>query len=173
VQSPAESGGLEGTPGVYRLAHAIEEIEIPASVQPVLVARIDRLPEREKVVLQSAAVIGREFSEPVLRRVAGIAEDELAQALAALANAELVYETALYPEAEYAFKHPLTHEVAYSSQLRERRARTHAATAAALEALAPDRHAELAALISAHLEHAEEPYAPPNGVRGQPLGRCR
>jgi class 3 adenylate cyclase/tetratricopeptide (TPR) repeat protein len=156
VQSLVESGGLEGERGAYRLAHAIEEIEIPASVQPVLAARIDRLPEREKAVLQSASVIGREFSEPVLGRVAGLPEDELADALGALAGAELIYETALYPQAEYAFKHPLTQEVAYGSQLRERRARTHAAVAEAVEALHQGELDELAALISAHWERANE-----------------
>jgi class 3 adenylate cyclase/tetratricopeptide (TPR) repeat protein len=157
VQGLAESGGLVGSRGAYRLAHAIGEIEIPASVQALLAARIDRLPEREKAVLQSAAVIGREFSEAVLRRVTGLVEHELAATLAELATTELIYERTLYPEARYAFKHPLTQEVAYRSQLRERRARVHAAAAEALEALNPDGHDELAALISTHWEQAHEP----------------
>jgi class 3 adenylate cyclase/DNA-binding SARP family transcriptional activator/tetratricopeptide (TPR) repeat protein len=157
VQGLAESGGLVGERGAYRLAHAIEEIDIPATVQALLAARIDRLPEREKALVQSAAVIGREFSEPVLGRVTGLPEHELAATLAALASAELIYERALYPEAEYAFKHPLTQEVAYRSQLRERRTGTHAAAAAALEALYPDRQDELAAVISDHWEEAQEP----------------
>jgi class 3 adenylate cyclase/tetratricopeptide (TPR) repeat protein len=157
VQGLVESGGLVGHRGAYRLAHAIEEIEIPASVQALLAARIDRLPERGKAVLQSAAVIGRVFTEPVLRRVTGISEQELAATLEALATAELIYERTLYPEAQYAFKHPLTQEVAYRSQLRERRAHTHAATADALEALHPDGQDELAALLSSHWEQAAEP----------------
>jgi class 3 adenylate cyclase/tetratricopeptide (TPR) repeat protein len=157
VQALAESGGLAGTRGAYRLAHAIEEIEIPASVQSVLAARIDRLPAREKAVLQSAAVMGREFSAPLLKRVTGLLEHELAAALEALASAELIYERTLYPEAQYAFKHPLTQEVAYRSQLRQRRDRTHAAAADAIEALHPEVHDELAALISNHLEQAHEP----------------
>jgi adenylate cyclase len=157
VRGLVGSGILEGARGDYRLAHAIEEIEIPASVQALLAARIDRLPEREKALLQSAAVIGREFSEPVLRRVSGLPDNELAAALDALARAELVYQRALYPETQYAFRHPLTQEVAYHSQLHEPRAQTHAAAAAALEALPPDRHDELAALISNHWEQAGEP----------------
>jgi predicted ATPase len=84
---------------------------------PVLAARIDRLAEREKAVLQAAAVIGKEFSEPTLRAALGATRElppgELAAALAALERAEFVYEQALYPVAEYAFKHPLTREVAY------------------------------------------------------------
>ena len=157
VQGLAEDGTLEGNRGDYRLARPIDEIEIPASVQALLAARIDRLPEREKAVLQGAAVIGREFSHPVLSRVAGLPEHELVDALAVLADAELTYERTPYPEARYAFKHPLTQEVAYRSQLRERRARTHAAAASALEALHSDRREELSALISGHWEQAQEP----------------
>jgi class 3 adenylate cyclase/tetratricopeptide (TPR) repeat protein len=159
VQELVETGGLEGSSGAYRLAHAIEEIAIPASVQAVLAARIDRLPEREKGVLQSAAVIGREFPEPVLGRVTALPEQELGEALGALASAEFLYQKALYPEARYAFRHPLTQDVADRSQLRERRARTHAAAARALEALHPDRLDELAALISSHWEQAGEPVS--------------
>jgi class 3 adenylate cyclase/tetratricopeptide (TPR) repeat protein/DNA-binding winged helix-turn-helix (wHTH) protein len=157
VQGLVQSGGLVGRRSAYRLAHAIEEIEIPASVHALLAARIDRLPEREKAVLQCAAVIGREFSEPLLGRVSRLTEDDLASSLTKLARAELIYERTLYPDAEYAFKHPLTQEVAYRSQLRERRARTHVAAAGALEALHPDALDELAPLISNHWEEAGEP----------------
>jgi AAA ATPase-like protein len=157
VQGLVEDGGLVGARRAYRLGHAIEEIKIPDTVQAVLAARIDRLPQREKAVLQQAAVLGREFSAPVLERVADLEEHHLTEALESLASAELVYERALYPEARYAFKHPLTQEVAYASQLRERRARTHAAAAVALEALYPDRHDELAAVLSSHWEQAQEP----------------
>ena len=157
VQGLAESGALAGDRGAYRLAHAIEEIEIPASVQALLAARIDRLPDSGKVVLQSAAVVGREFSEPVLRRVTGLPEHELAATLESLGTAELIYERTLYPEAQYAFKHPLTQDVAYRSQLRERRARAHAAAAGALEELHPHALDELAALVSNHWEQAHEP----------------
>src|SRR5205823_3639267 len=129
VQGLVETGSLEGTRGAYRLRTPAETLALPASVQTVLAARIDRLPEREKRVLQTAAVIGKEFAEPVLRRVEPLPEAELAAALRALAQAELVYETALYPQAEYAFKHPLTQEVAYGSQLGERRRQVHAPVA--------------------------------------------
>jgi tetratricopeptide (TPR) repeat protein len=148
-----------GERGAYRLADAIDEIEIPASVQALLAARIDRLPGDDKALLQSAAVIGREFSEPVLRQVAGLSESELASSLAALVRAELVYERRLYPDVWYAFKHPLTQDVAYGSQLREQRVRAHAATARALEEFDSDATDELAALISDHWERANEPLA--------------
>ena len=133
VQSLIESGQLQGERERYRLVAPIERLAVPASVQAVLAARIDRLPEREKHLLQTAAVIGKEFSEPVLCEVADLPEVELGGALAALKRAEFVYEQALYPVAEYAFKHPLTQDVSLASQLGERRRRTHAAVARAVE----------------------------------------
>ena len=135
VQSLVESGHLAGSHGAYRLTTPIDALEVPASVQAVLAARIDRLPEREKNVLQTAAAIGKTFPEKLLRRVLGsVSEfDETAQnqALSALVTAEFLFEAALYPELEYSFKHPLTQEVAQGSQLRERRIAVHAAVAEA------------------------------------------
>src|SRR5262245_23927781 len=156
VQALADAGSLDGSKGAYRLRAPVETLVLPASVQVVLGARIDRLPEREKHVLQTAAVIGKEFGEPVLRRVEGLPEAELAAALRALSQAELVYETALYPEAEYTFKHPLTQEVAYGSQLGERRKRVHAAVARAIEATSAEKLDEQAALLAHHWERAGE-----------------
>jgi len=122
VQSLIETGALAGTRGAYRLVRPAEEVGVPATVQSVLAARIDRLPEREKRVLQTASVIGKKFSEPILERVAELGGGDLSAALHALTSAEFLYQESLYPEAEYAFKHPLTQEVAYRSQLSERRA---------------------------------------------------
>ena len=102
---------------------------MPASVQAVLAARIDRLAQREKAVLQAAAVIGKEFPGPVLERVVELERPSSRTRLATLVAGEFVYEQELYPEALYAFKHPLTQEVAYGSQLGERRAPVHAAVA--------------------------------------------
>jgi predicted ATPase len=133
VQSLVETGTLVGTRGTYRLGNLAEEIGVPQTVQSVLAARIDRLPERDKQVLQTASVIGKQFSEPILQRVADLGDGDLRAALHALTNAEFLYQEALYPVAEYAFKHPLTQEVALSSQLQERRRRTHAAVARAIE----------------------------------------
>src|SRR5262249_32775889 len=93
VQALTDAGSLDGSNGAYCLRTPVEPLVLPASVQVVLGARIDRLPEREKHVLQTAAVIGKGFGEPVLRRVEGLPEAELAAALRALAQAELVYET--------------------------------------------------------------------------------
>ena len=157
VHALEESGGLVGTKGAYRLLRPIDEVAIPATVQAVLAARIDRLGEREKLVLQTAAVIGRKFAEPILARVVDLPADALADALRVLVAAELLYERALFPEAQYAFKHPLTQEVAYQSQLMDRRTRTHAAVARAITALYPEKVDERAALLAHHWEGAGEP----------------
>ncbi len=154
VQSLVESSVLAGVRGAYALTRPVDRVEIPASVQAVLGARIDRLPGREKQLLQSAAVIGKEFAEPVLRDVADLPEHELAEALRLLTKTEFIYEGALYPELEYAFKHPLTQEVAYRSQLGDRRARVHAGVARAIVELYPDRLDERAALLAHHWEKA-------------------
>src|SRR5262249_44304516 len=158
-QALAETRTVDGSKGAYRLRGPVETLVLPASVQVVLGARIDRLPEREKHVVQTAAVIGKEFGEPVLQRVEGLPEAELTAALHALARAELVYETALYPDAEYAFKHPLTQEVAYGSQLGERRKRGHATAARAITPPSAEKLDEQAALLAHHWERAGEALA--------------
>jgi len=157
VRALAEAGGLVGAPGAYRLAQPIEELSIPPTVQAVLAARIDRLAEREKRVLQIASVIGKTFSEPALRSVAALPDRDLGEALHRLVGAEFLYEEALYPETVYAFTHPLTQQVAYGSQLADRRRRTHADVARALEELHRNRLDERAALLAHHWEGAGEP----------------
>jgi class 3 adenylate cyclase/tetratricopeptide (TPR) repeat protein len=159
VQSLIESGVLAGARRAYQLTRPLDEIQIPASVQALLAARIDRLGEREKQVLQRAAVIGKEFTRTLLARVAELDDEELDAALQALVQAEFVYEQALFPELEYAFKHPLTQEVSQGSQLRERRARVHAAVAKALEELHADQLDEKAGLLAHHWEQAGEQLA--------------
>ena len=156
VQSLIESEHLEGTRGSYRLVTPVERLEVPATVQAVLAARIDRLPEREKRLLQAASVIGKDFSEPLLAAVAELSDDERKSALAALQRAEFIYEQALYPVTEYAFTHPLTQEVALGSLLRERRRHMHAALARAIEMHEGKQVDERAALLAHHYEEAGE-----------------
>jgi adenylate cyclase len=154
VQSLIETGVVAGGRGAYRLLTPAEEVGLPTTVQSVLAARIDRLPEREKRVLQAASVIGKKFPEPILQRVADLGDGELPAALHALTSAEFLYAEVLYPEAEYAFKHPLTQEVAYRSQLGERRARVHAAVARAIEEVESTKLGECAAVLAYHWEQA-------------------
>jgi adenylate cyclase len=105
-------------------------------------------------VLGIAAVIGRRFSEPVLAEVAELPAAQLAESLALLKGSEFIYDQALYPVAEYVFKHPLTQEVALASQLQGRRRRTHAAVARAIETASGEGLDEQAALLAHHWDEA-------------------
>jgi class 3 adenylate cyclase len=154
VRTLVEKGNLDGSRGAYVLARQVDEMAIPETVEAVLAARIDRLAEREKTTLQTAAVIGRGFSEPLLRRVCGVSEREATASLRALVAGEFVLQRALYPQAEYMFKHALTQEVAYRSLLRARRAQLHAAVARAIQEVEQDRLAQDAALVAHHWEAA-------------------
>ncbi|HEY1356214.1 MAG TPA: adenylate/guanylate cyclase domain-containing protein [Solirubrobacterales bacterium] len=156
VQSLAEAGDLEGEPGAYQLVRQVESAGVPASVQVILSARMDRLDGRAKAVLQAASVIGKEFAQPLLSEVAGLEAPELDEALAELVGAGFVYEQEIYPESVYTFKHPLTQEVAYGSQLGERLAADHAAVARAIAKQNPDRLDEMSALLAQHWEAAGE-----------------
>jgi len=112
---------------------------VPATVQALLAARIDRLPPDEKRLLQTAAVIGTEVPLALLQAIAELPEVALSRSLVQLQAAEFLYETSLFPERASTFKHALTHEVAYGSLLHERRRTLHARTVEALEALVGDR----------------------------------
>jgi predicted ATPase len=122
VRSLVETGVLMGEQGAYRLAQALPTIQVPATVQAVLAARIDRLPPEDKRLLQTAAVISTEVPLLLLQAIAEVPEEALHRSLARLQAAEFLYETRLFPEPEYTFKHALTHEVAYGSLLLERAA---------------------------------------------------
>jgi predicted ATPase/class 3 adenylate cyclase len=155
VQSLAESGALAGARAAYRLTRPVEAQVLPETVQAVLSARIDRLAEREKQVLYAAAVVGREFSQTLASRAANLPESDVAAALHHLSASELVFEQALYPEPEYVFKHPLTQEVAYRTQLAVRRAEAHRRVADAILERAGDAADAQAALLAHHFDAAD------------------
>ena len=134
VRTLVETGVLVGEPGAYRLAQSLPTIQVPATVQAVLAARIDRLPPEEKQLLQAAAVIGIEVPLPLLQAIAELPEAALHRGLAHLQAAEFLYETRLFPERAYTFKHALTQQVAYQSLLTSTRQRYHQQLAQALEA---------------------------------------
>jgi tetratricopeptide (TPR) repeat protein len=155
VRTLVETGVLVGKSGAYRLAQAPAGIQVPATVQAVLAARIDRLPPEEKRLLQTAAVIGHEVPLPLLHAIADVPEAALHHGLAHLQAAEFLYETRLFPERELMFKHALTHEVAYGSLLQERRRVLHARIVEALEALAAERLAEHVDRLAHHAMRGE------------------
>ena len=135
VRTLVEAQVLVGGQGAYRLAQDVTAPQVPATVQAVLAARIDRLPPEVKRLLQTAAVIGTEVPFPLLVAIAELPETELHRGLAYLQAGEFLYERSLFPELVYTFKHALTHEVAYGGLLHERRRALHARIVEALEAL--------------------------------------
>ena len=129
---------------------------MPATVQAVLAARIDRLAPEDKRLLQAAAVIGKDVpvrAAPGHRRAAGARG--CAPGSTRLQAAEFLYETRLFPDLEYTFKHALTHEVAYGSLLQERRRALHARIVEAIERLSPDRLAEQVERLAHHALRGE------------------
>ncbi len=142
VRALAETGVLTGERGAYRLAKAAHVVQVPATVQAILAARIDRLTPEDKSLLQSASVVGKDVPLALLQAIADLPEEDLTQGLGRLQSAEFVYETRLFPDVEYTFRHALTHEVAYASLLHERARALHAKVVQAIERLYPDRLAE-------------------------------
>jgi class 3 adenylate cyclase/tetratricopeptide (TPR) repeat protein len=156
VRSLVETHALTGTRGAYQLARAPEVIQVPATVQAILAARIDRLPAEQKQLLQCAAVIGKDVPLNLLEAIAGDRGENLRRSLAQLQAAEFLYETVLFPDAEYTFKHALTHEVAYGSLLHERRRVLHRRIVEAIEAAHPDRLAEHVERLAHHALRGED-----------------
>ena len=124
-------------------------------MQAILAARIDRLAPDDKALLETASVIGKDVPFTLLRATATLAEDELRGAIGRLQAAEFLYETSLFPDLEYTFKHALTHEVAYGSLLQDRRRRLHGDILAAIERLYPDRLIEHIDRLGHHALRAE------------------
>ena len=155
VRTLVEAQVLVGERGAYRLVQPLPNIQVPATVQAVLAARIDRLPAGEKTLLQTAAVIGTDVPFPLLQALAELSEEALQRGLMHLQAAEFLYETRLFPTLEYTFKHALTHDVAYGSLLQERRRALHARIVEALEALYPDRLAEHVDRLAHHALRGE------------------
>jgi len=152
VRELVEAGHFEGERGAYRLVRPIEAAGVPATVQAVLSARIDRLSPDAKQLLQVASVVGKEVGARALSLTAGLELEVLDPTLCELVDSGFLYEAELYPERVLAFRHPLTQEVSYGTQLATRRAVTHAAAAQAMIELESERLDEQAALVARHLE---------------------
>jgi len=155
VRALAETGQLTGDKGAYRSGRALSATEVPATVQALLAARIDRLDAEDKRLLQTASVIGKDVAFELLKAICNLEESELASRLARLQAAEFVYEAGLFPDLEYTFKHALTHEVAYSGLTHERRRELHARIVQAIEALYADRLDEQVERLAHHAQRGE------------------
>jgi class 3 adenylate cyclase/tetratricopeptide (TPR) repeat protein len=158
MRSLVDSGTLQGQPGSYLAPSELQVETLPATVQSVIGARIDRLVPTDKMLLQIGATIGREFPLSVLREVAGEAAQDVQQSLQRLTQLELIGQVAADdPSERYAFRHPLIQEVAYAMQLRARRVTLHGAAARAIERFHHNQLNEYAELIAHHYEAAKEP----------------
>jgi class 3 adenylate cyclase/tetratricopeptide (TPR) repeat protein len=155
VRTLVETGALAGERGDYRLARPFDAIQVPATVQAILAARIDRLGPEDKTLLQTAAVIGKDVPFALLQALTEAPEEALRDGLGRLQAAEFLYETTLFPELEFTFKHALTQEVAYGGLLQERRRALHAAIVRAFETLYPGRTSERTSWLTLHAFRGE------------------
>jgi class 3 adenylate cyclase/tetratricopeptide (TPR) repeat protein len=154
VRSLLETGALKRANGGYVLARTAGDLFVPDTIQDLITARIDRLDEGKKRTIQVAAVIGREFALRLLRRTLDLGE-RLENCLAELKSLEFIYEKAFFPDLEYAFKHALTHDVAYASILRRERRTLHAAIGAAIEEVYAERIEERVEELAHHFLQGE------------------
>jgi class 3 adenylate cyclase/DNA-binding transcriptional ArsR family regulator len=141
---------IEKKENVYRLSKDIHQVAIPSTIQDVIMARVDSLPERAKEVLQVGSVIEREFSYPLINRVTDLPEKELLSHLSILKDSELLYERGIYPQSNYIFKHALTREVVYDSILAKRKKKLHEEIGNAIEELYKDNLGEQYEVLSEH-----------------------
>ena len=156
-----ESGALIRGPEGYRLREAPTALNLPATVQGVLLARIDRLSEALKTVLQAASVMGRVFCYPVLAHVVAPGID-LDQVLLQLEELELLYPYSPTPQREFSFKHVLTQEAVYQTLLRPHREEYHARIAQAIETLSAERLEEVYEVLAHHYVRSGRGTKPSN-----------
>jgi len=155
VRTLVETKALEGLSGHYHLTRPVETIQVPATVQVMLAARIDRLASEDKRLLQVAAVVGERAPFSLLRAVAALPDEALRSALDHLQTAEFIYETGLLPDLEYSFKHALTHDVAYGTLLKENRRELHERIVDAIETLYHNHLGEQIELLAHHAQLGE------------------
>jgi class 3 adenylate cyclase/tetratricopeptide (TPR) repeat protein len=155
VRTLVETKALEGLPGRYRLTQPLQSLQVPSSVQTVLAARIDRLSSEDKRLLQTASVVGKHVPFALLQGIAELSDDMLRGALDRLQAAEFLYESGLFPDLEYTFKHALTHEVTYGSLLADRRRALHAAVVETMERVYAGRLAEHVEQLAHHALRGE------------------
>jgi len=149
-----ENGSIRKEDNRYSLSLKPTDIQVPASIQGIIAARLDRLEGTLKGIMQTASVIGREFAFRILQAVTSLRED-LKSSLLTLQDLEFIYEKNLFPELEYIFKHALTREVAYNSQLIKKRKETHERVARAIEEIYADRLEEFYEVLAYHYSLSE------------------
>jgi class 3 adenylate cyclase/tetratricopeptide (TPR) repeat protein len=150
VRSLVETGVLSGKPAGYRATKSISDLKVPVTIEALLTSRIDRLAPVDKRLLQAAAVVGYQVPRSVLQAVGDLAPELLRDALKRLQASEFLYETSLFPDIEYTFKHALIHDAAYQMLSSDRRRMLHAAALTAGEQLYADRIPEKSDWLAFH-----------------------
>jgi tetratricopeptide (TPR) repeat protein len=139
----------------YRITKDIKEVAIPATIQDVIMARVDSLPDDTKGLLQRVSVVGRESSYDLIKKLTDLTEQELLFQLSVLKDSELLYERGIYPQSTYVFKHALTQDVVYDSLLLKRRKEIHGEIGMAIEELYPERLDEYYELLAYHYQRSD------------------
>jgi tetratricopeptide (TPR) repeat protein len=153
VQTLLEQGALVRN-GAVKLTKQLDQVRVPPTVQAILTSRIDRLPAADKELLQTLAVLGREFSWGLIRLMTPKADDELERMLSGLQMGEFIYEQPAVGDVEYKFKHALTQEIAYNSVLTERRRILHECAGEAIETLFGERLDDHLAELAHHYDRS-------------------
>ena len=155
IKSLKDLGMIEWRDSGYYLAKDIQDVTIPSTIQEVIMARVDSLPDGAKGVLQTGSAIGREFSCELIKRVTGIPTPEMTPHLSVLRDSELLYERGVFPRATYIFRHSLTQEVAYDSLLQKKKQEIHERIGQAIEELYADRLEEFYEILAYHYSRSE------------------
>ena len=140
----------------YSLVKKVQNVAIPATIQDVIMVRVDALPEESKHLLKIGSVAGREFNHDLIRRITDLPDEDLLSYLSALKESELIYESGIYPRSTFIFKHALTQEIAYNSLLITKRKEVHEKIARALEVLYSERLEECYEMLAHHYALSED-----------------
>jgi len=150
VRSLRDLGVIERKENRYYVNKDVKDLVVPSTIQEVIMARVDSLPQGAKGVLQAGSAVEREFSYELIRRVMGLPELELISHLSVLRDSELLYERGIFPQSNYIFKHALTREVVYDSILKNTKKRLHNEIGSALEEIHKDNPDEYYAVLAEH-----------------------
>jgi tetratricopeptide (TPR) repeat protein len=149
---------IERKEGKYQMARTVKAMAIPSTIQDMIMARVDSLPDATRTVLQTGSVIEREFSYELIRRVTGLSEQQLLTHLSALKDSELLYERGIFPQTSYIFRHALTREVVYGSILLKKKRELHEEIGKGMEGLYKDSLADHYEVLAEHF-FVSENYA--------------
>ena len=156
IKSLKDQKIIEKINGTYSLAKDLKTISIPSTIQDVIMARVDHLPEGARELLRTGSVIEREFSHELIQKVTGLPEKELLSHLSMLRDSELLYERGIYPNSTYIFKHALTREVVYDSILTEKKKQIHAKIAHAVEEIYKENICDCYGVLANHYMAGED-----------------